>query len=31
MLTLVFSKDLSVQTAVFESYKTIFFDTNQSV
>jgi hypothetical protein len=28
MLTLVFSKDLSVQQAVFECYKSIYFDAN---
>ena len=29
MLTLVFSKDASVQQAVFDSYKLIYFDANQ--
>ena len=31
MLTLVFSKDASVQQAVFDSYKLIYFDTTHNV
>lgn len=30
MLTLVFSKDLSVQQAVFDSYKLIYFESAQT-
>ena len=30
MLTLVFSKDLSVQQAVFDSYKLIYFEPGQT-
>ena len=31
MLTLVFSKDASVQQAVFDSYKLIYFDSTHNV